>query len=303
MLELSRGYAAAAIDAAERSGGAAALGEVAGDLAALLRLVGTSAELRAALTDPSIPSQERRAVMEELLEGKISHEALALCGFAVGSERAAELPKVLEQLVELTESRAAEAAAGERDLAEQPIGRGGAYERLRGYAEHEFEAVADAAHVDEVEDEIFSFARILEGSREMREGLSDADVPARRRVALLEDVLDAKVSSESVHLCCYVVRAGRIRDVVGALGFLVDLAAEERGRRVAKVHAALPLDEAARARLGEALSRLVRRPVELRVAIDPAVIGGIEVEVGNTVIDGTVRHRLGQLRETLAKGA
>jgi F-type H+-transporting ATPase subunit delta len=90
---------------------------------------------------------------------------------------------------------------------------------------------------------------------------------------------------------------------VDALDYLVEVAAADRGRRVADVRAAVDLDADERQRLSEALSRTMRRPVELRVRIDPSVLGGIGISVGDTVIDGTVRHRLEQLRESLLQRA
>ncbi len=104
---------------------------------------------------------------------------------------------------------------------------------------------------------------------------------------------------DTLQLCAYVLRAGRARDLVGALESLVELAAAERGRRLADVRSAVELDEDERDRLTAALARIARRPVELRVHIDPSVIGGLSIIVGDTIIDGTVRHRLEQLRESL----
>ncbi|MGH9302865.1 MAG: ATP synthase F1 subunit delta [Acidimicrobiales bacterium] len=303
MLEVSRGYAAASIDAAEREGGDAALFELAGNIAATTGLLSGSAELRGALTDASIPAGDRRSVLEDLLGNRLAHEAMLLVGFAVSTERPYELPKVLEQLSELVRHQAEASASGERDLAEPPIGRSGAYDRIRGYGEHELESVPRPDQLDEIEDELFRFSRIVEQSGELRTALSSTESGIAWRVALMEEVLAGKVTPESLHLCCYVLRAGRVRDVVGALGYLVDLAAEERGRRVAQVRAAVELDAGERSRLEAALSRLVRRPVQLRITIDRSLIGGMDVAIGNTVIDGTVRHRLDQLRETLAKGA
>jgi F-type H+-transporting ATPase subunit delta len=91
-----------------------------------------------------------------------------------------------------------------------------------------------------------------------------------------------------------------LRDLVGTLEWLVELAAEERGRRVASVRSAVPLRPAERSHLAAALSRMVERDVEVREIIDPSVIGGILVTVGDLVIDGTVRLRVEHLRDMLA---
>ena len=104
----------------------------------------------------------------------------------------------------------------------------------------------------------------------------------------------------TVRLVAYVLKAGHVRDLVGTFEWLAELAAEERGRRIAEVRSAVDLDDAEHARLAAALQRSVGRPVEVRVQIDDSVIGGMTIAIGDTVIDGSVRHRLDQLRETLA---
>jgi F-type H+-transporting ATPase subunit delta len=259
--------------------------------------------LRTALADGSIPASDRRAVLEDLLSGKIPEEALAPVTFAVETERASELGKTVERLVEVAELAVANAAAGEPLGAEPPVGRTGSYDRIGGFAERIFEKVAEPDVVDGIEDELFRLARISEQSPALREALGDGSVPLARRLAVLADLVKGQVRPETLWLVQYVIRSGRSRDLPGALDHLVALAAADRGRRVAEVHSAVPLDSAERDRLSEALSRIVRRPVELRVLIEPSVIGGVRIEVGNTIIDGTVRHRLDQLRESLLLGA
>jgi ATP synthase F1 delta subunit len=96
-----------------------------------------------------------------------------------------------------------------------------------------------------------------------------------------------------------VIRAGHLRDLVHTFDWLVQLAAAERGRRIADVRTAVDLDASQRAQLAAALTRTAGRPVEVRVRLDPEVIGGMLVSIGDTVIDGTVRYRLERLRDTL----
>ncbi|HXY43124.1 MAG TPA: ATP synthase F1 subunit delta [Acidimicrobiales bacterium] len=295
MLELVRGYAKATFDAAERAGRIEA---VASDLAELSRLLVASEPLRIVLTDGSIPVQARRAVVEELLSDKISSDALATVVFAMVSERAAELPKTLERLVETAEIASSLAAAGEPPDGEPPVGRSGAYERIRGYGERIFELQRHTDDVDEIEDELFRLARIIEHNLALRDALADSAVPTDRRVSVLADLLRGRVRPETVWLAGYVLRSGRSRDFVGALDYLVEIAAAERGRRIADVRAAVELEADERARMSQALSAIMRRPVELRVRIDPSVLGGVSISVGDTVIDGTVKHRLEQLRES-----
>lgn len=295
MLELTRGYAAAVLDEAAEE---ASLPAVVAGLEALRTILITSEPLRLALTDGSVPTAARGALMSDLLEPRVRSEVVAIATFAIVYERATELPKTYEHAFELAETRLQETEAGEPLQPEPPIGRAGAFERIRGYAERVFEHVEEQQSVDTIEDELFRVARIAEDQQSLRAALS-APTDLADRLGLLSELLADKVRRETLDLLGYVLRCGRSRDLVGAIDYLVELAAAERGRRVADVRAAVELDSGERRRLSEALGQRVRRTVELRVVIDPSVLGGLDVSVGDTVIDGTVRHRLEQLRETI----
>lgn len=294
MLELVRGYAAGMFDDAVTSGSFP--GVVAG-LQMLSSVLVTSPPLRGAVTDPSIEAASRGAVLDDLLRSHTHAGVAEVATFAVEYERPGELPKTFEQLLQLAEERAQAAGAGDELPAEPPISRLGGLERLRGFAERIFEQLADQEVIDAIEDELFRFARTAEGSPQLRSAASS--LPPEAGAAMLSDLLQHKARRETLRLLGYVLRCGRGRDLVGAADYLVELAASERGRRVAEVRAAVDLDPGERDRLTEALTRRMRRPVELRVVKDPSVIGGLEVAVGDTVIDGTLRHRLEQLRESL----
>lgn len=298
MLELVRGYSSAVFDDAIRAG---VMGEVVSGLDATVRILVEAERLREALSDPAVPAAARGAVISELLEPRVRIEVVDICTFAIEYERATEVPRTFEQVLEVAEDRTAQLRAGVEHPGEPPVGRVGALERIRGFADRVFELADDETVVDTIEDECFRFARIAEQSAELRHALvaSEQEAPLEVRLAVLADLLGDRVRPETLRLLEYVLRVGRARDLVGSADYLVDLAAAERGRRVAEVHCAVDLDEDERSRLAEALGRRMRRPVELRIVKDPSVIGGLDVSVGDTVIDGTVRHRLEQLRESL----
>jgi F-type H+-transporting ATPase subunit delta len=171
--------------------------------------------------------------------------------------------------------------------------------RLDGYASAIFEVAKAEDALEEVEDELFRFARVLEASDDLRSTLTDANLPAERRQAIVEDLLGGKALPLTTSLVSFVVGAGRARDLPAIIDRLVERAAAERRHAVAEVRSAVELDADQRKRLAEALSSNLGKDVEVKVILDTSVMGGLSARVDDTVIDGTVRHRLDQLRESL----
>ncbi|MBW3548742.1 MAG: ATP synthase F1 subunit delta [Actinobacteria bacterium] len=172
-------------------------------------------------------------------------------------------------------------------------------QRVDGYATAMFEVARVEGSLDEVEDELFRFARTLEGNEDLRSVLTDDAVPAERRRAVVADLLGDRASPVTANLVSLVVGAGRARDLPAIIDRLVQRAAAEHDKVVAEVRSAVALDEDQRERLAEALGRATGKSVEVKVVVDPSVLGGLVARVGDTVIDGTVRTRLDQLRETI----
>ena len=172
---------------------------------------------------------------------------------------------------------------------------------VRGYAQAIF-AVAEAeGALDQVEDELFRFARTLEQEQSLREALTDPGLPAERKRAVLQDILGERANPQTVSLIGFIVEQGRARDLAAIVDELAARAAERRRAAVAEVRTAVPLDEEQQRRLTEALNRATGKNVELKVVIDPSVIGGVVARVGDQVIDGSVRHRLEQAREQMTQ--
>jgi F-type H+-transporting ATPase subunit delta len=169
-------------------------------------------------------------------------------------------------------------------------------DRTRAYASALFSVAASEGSLAEVEDELFRFARTLESNDELRTTLTDAGVPVSRRQQIVEDLLGGKANSVTVALASMVIGVGRSRDLVSIIDELVRLSAAEANKELAEVRSAVPLDEDQRNRLAEALGRATGKSIELKVIIDPSVLGGLVAQVGDTVIDGSVRSRLEQLK-------
>jgi F-type H+-transporting ATPase subunit delta len=172
-------------------------------------------------------------------------------------------------------------------------------DRVDAYATALLEVAKAEGILGEVEDDLFRFARTFEGSDELRMALTDPALPAARRVAVVEDLMGERALTASAAMAAFVVGIGRASDLPEIVDRFVEKAARQREREVAEVRSAIPLDDAQRERLASALSHATGKQVEVKVVIDPKVLGGIVATVGDTVIDGSVRHRLDQLKERI----
>jgi F-type H+-transporting ATPase subunit delta len=171
--------------------------------------------------------------------------------------------------------------------------------RIDGYAAALFEVARAEGTLDEVEDELFRFARSFESNDELRGTLTDEAIPAGRRQGIIEDLLGGRATSTTVQLISMVVGAGRARDLPAIVDRLVERAAAAKSLAVAEVRSAVPLSADQQDRLKAAVANATGKDVSLKVVVDPAVIGGLVATVGDTVIDGTVRTRLEQLKSRL----
>jgi F-type H+-transporting ATPase subunit delta len=171
--------------------------------------------------------------------------------------------------------------------------------RIDGYANALFEVARVEGSLGEVEDELFRFARTLEGNDELRSVLTDEAVPVARRQGVVEDLLGGKASPVTANLVQLVIGAGRARQLPKIIDRLVERAAAAKDRVVGEVRSATPLTDDQKARLADALGKATGKVVEVKVVIDPSVLGGLVAQVGDTVIDGSVRARLDQLREQI----
>jgi F-type H+-transporting ATPase subunit delta len=171
---------------------------------------------------------------------------------------------------------------------------------IRGYAEALF-AVAEAeGETQAVETQLFAFAKMLETQPKVREALIDPALPTENKRGLIRDALGERANPIAANLLGLLVEQGRGRELGRILEELVAVSAERRAHAVAEVRSAVALDEAQRARLVEALSAATGRQVEVRVVVDPGVIGGVVARVGDEIFDGSVRSRLRDARRQLA---
>jgi F-type H+-transporting ATPase subunit delta len=287
-----RGYTDAII---EQAGADGELAQVASELAGIRELLNGSEDLRRVLSDPDVPVAARRGVVTDLLQSRVSGTALRLVTFALDADRAPEFPENVGWLVNRMDASARHLVP----VGDVVLGRRGAIERVDGYATALLQDIQDQGSLGNIEDELFRFMRVVDGSDELLAALSNRDLDAAARRSIVVDLLQGRATSTTVRLASYATQVGRPRDYADLLAHLVDRVAAESNRRLASVRSAVDLDEAHRRQLAGVLTRIAGHNVDVRVTVDPTVLGGFVATIGDTVVDGSTRHRLDLLKARL----
>jgi len=292
MLPKLEGFAAALLGRLDTT----ALAMVVSDLDALETTVQTRGDLSAVLTDTSISNVARGQVLRDLLTGKVSADALRLSVYAAESVPAQEVPRSVDELAHVARTLQESGTFHHAGL-----GLLDARRRVAGYADALLDET-DTESYSSIEDDLFRWARTVEGNADLRHLLLDRDAPIEARLGLTDQLLEGKVNPVSLALARFTVLGGRPRDVVGTLDFLVNYVAQARDWRVARVHTARSLNATSQGELVGSLSALTGKSVELQIAEEPDLLGGVLVEIGDLRLDATTRGRLGALRDAVASG-
>jgi F-type H+-transporting ATPase subunit delta len=170
---------------------------------------------------------------------------------------------------------------------------------IDAYARALFEIAQAEGNIDTVENELFRMARAFESNEQLRSTLTDTTIPADRRQSVIEQLLGGKASNTTTQLVSLVVGSGRSRDLPAIIDTLVKRASSEKKLEVAEVRSAVELTDDQQKRLAAALTKATGKQVNLKVVVDPAVMGGLVATVGDEVIDDTVRTRLEQLKSRI----
>ena len=168
--------------------------------------------------------------------------------------------------------------------------------QINAYVAAMFEIASANEAVSVVEDDMFRLARAIESNEQLRAALNDTSLPADRRQNIVEQLLGGKAHNVTVQLVSLLVCTGHISLLPQVADALVKRASSSKQMEVAEVRSAVVLTDAQKARLAEALSKVAGKPVNLKVVVDPSVIGGLVATIGDEVIDDTVRTRLDQVK-------
>ena len=248
---------------------AAQLATVADEILSVSRMLRAEPRLRRALTDPSRSGADRAALLRSLISGKLAQVTVNVTGVLVAGRwsRPSELLDAAERL-------GVDAVLTTADR---------------------------SGTLPEVEDELFRFTQIVSGTPELAVTLSDPGAPVARRAKLVEDLLKGKAQPATVRLVEVALGGFGGRGFESSLIRLVELTAAKRDREVAYVTVAKPLDDAEEQRLSAKLSDIYGRQISLKVHVDPKVIGGVSVQVGADLYDGTILRRLNEAKQAFVK--
>ncbi|WP_418607108.1 ATP synthase F1 subunit delta [Georgenia sp. SUBG003] len=161
-------------------------------------------------------------------------------------------------------------------------------------------AAEQAGRLEQVEAETYRLERIVAEQRELRLALTDSETAAERRGQLMERVLTGKVAPETATLAVRAAASPREHTLPALLRAVGEQAAARRERLIASVTSAVPLTDAQIERLTRILERQHGRAVQVHVALDPAVVGGMRIQVGDDVVDATLASRVADARRRLA---
>lgn len=245
-----------------------ALLNLADELFAVARLLEGQLSLRRALSDPAVKPADRAGLVHRLLDGKVAETAVDVLETAVRQRWSRPL-----DLVEAAETLATEAA---------------------------FDAAASRGELENVEDDLFRFGRIVAGDPRLSLILSDPAAPAQGKTELVDRLISQRVAPATALLLRNLFTGSRVGNAENAVERLSEAASRRRGQDVAHVITAVALTAAQERRLSDVLGRIYGRQVGLQISVDPDVLGGLVVRVGDEVIDGSIAHRLEEAGRRLA---
>ncbi|MEU1463783.1 F0F1 ATP synthase subunit delta [Streptomyces sp. NPDC005727] len=242
--------------------------KLADELAAVTALLDREPSLRRVLTDPAQPGEAKAELVKRLIGGQVGTTTVDLVSGMVRSRwsQPRDLVDALEELANVADLISAQRTDT----------------------------------LDDVEDELFRFGRIVSSNTELRAALTDRSASASAKAELLRRLLGGRAKPTTERLVARLVSAPRGRSLESGLESLSKLAAERRDRMVAVVTSAVPLSDGQKQRLGAALTKLYGRRMHLNLDVDPEVVGGMRVQVGDEVINGSIADRLEDVARRMA---
>ena len=244
--------------------------KLAGELFALVDVLDHNGTLRRAVTDSSRDAAARQGIVNSVFDGKISSQAMAVLTNAVAQRWSddTDLADALERAAVLAVIASAQSRGG-----------------------------VDA--LDEVLNELLTFVRTVDSNAQAQEALSDHQASKEAKKKLAVALGGPATTAEGVLLLERVGSNPRGLHAARAADEFAEIIVKRQNRYIARVTSAINLSQAQLERLGRALNAVYGRELKLDVSVDPAVLGGLRVQVGDEVIDGTVETRISDLSRSI----
>lgn len=241
------------------------------ELFGILGVLDSSAGIRRALTDPAREGSARAALAAKLVHGKVSADAEA-----VAADLAALRWRSPRDLGDALEALAAEVVSATAEK--------------RG---------AGLAGLDALEDDLMRFNRVLASSHELQRAVSEPQATPEAKTALAEKLVPG-ATPEALVLIRQAVTHPRGLKPGALVSRFLELVAGRQKRWIAEVRAARPLTQEQLSRLQSSLNGLYGRELKINADVDPSLIGGVRIAVGDEILDSSVVSRLSDLRRKLA---
>ena len=235
---------------------------VGAELFTVSNLLEAEHSLRRNLSDSGLSSDARQGLVTDLLSSKISSDAAKVVKAIVSARWSSD-----SDLVDAVESAGALVLLAETEK---------------------------SGHQSRVEEEVFYFARLIDSQADLQMALSDPSSTPQGKVKLIADLLSGRAHADTITLVSQYVSHPRGRRIGKALDEVSVLAAARQNRLVATVTSAVAISDSHKSRIDAALSRIYGQEVLIDTVIDESVVGGVSVQIGDDVIDGTISTRIQQ---------
>jgi len=243
------------------------IAKFASELFTVLSALDSSAPLRRSLTDVARDTKDKEKLGSDLF-----------------ARSAANVVPLLSALVNLKWSKPSDLADAIEQLA----------------IESEAAAANLSGELDRLEEELFTFSKVVAGDNALLQALSASKYSAEGKRVLVAKLFGGKVSAATSRMLGHLVSSFRGRNFEGTVAFYIKATAARRNRMIAEVKSAIALTDSQREKLTKALAEKIGQPVRLNVEVDPSIIGGISIRFADELIDATIVNRLADASRALA---
>ena len=173
-------------------------------------------------------------------------------------------------------------------------------EIARMYGGSLYDLAAEEGLEDRILEELDAVSALLKDAPQYLHLLSIPSIPKKERCGLLDEALKGRVHPYVLNFLKILCEKGTLRELPGCARAYRVRYNQAHGILEAVAVTAIPMTEEQTARLHEKLEAVTGKRIDLKTKVDPAVLGGIRLDIEGTELDGTVKNRLASLRSSIA---